>query len=229
MEALQSNLAASGSLIGIIVLVGLALAKRCIDAFTAGGEAYAKRKGENLATKEDFNVLLDQIKKTTQATEEIRFELGHRDWSSREWKAARARKLEEMLLLIEDVSRWHDELWKITISGNFGGPERADPSEHVLVIQTMYFPELEPDVRNYLGLWAVVRSDLYGLQGANAGLELKQKLENAAEVNPLLGRQVEKVYAAQRVIRTRVTGVMRDIFGDHVGALDGGVKGPTAP
>ena len=212
-----SNLLASGSLIGVVALVGWALAKKGVEIFTAAGEAYAKRKGENLATKEDFHQLLDQVKKTTQVTEEIRSELGHRDWSSREWKAARARKLEEMLLLIDDVSRWHDELWKLTVNGSAESPGRPDPSEHALVIQMMYFPELAAEVREHLGLWAIARHDLYGLQAKNAGLPLKQKLENVADANPSLGTKIEKAFEAQTAIRKRVAGVMRDIFGDHVG------------
>jgi uncharacterized membrane-anchored protein YhcB (DUF1043 family) len=36
--------------------------------------AYLKRKGENFATKEDFNQLLDQVKRTTEETEKIKNE-----------------------------------------------------------------------------------------------------------------------------------------------------------
>lgn len=43
--------------------------------------AYLKRKGEHIATKEDFDVLLRQIRVQTKATEEIKAEV-QRDLNS---------------------------------------------------------------------------------------------------------------------------------------------------
>lgn len=45
------------------------LAGSVIGAFVG---AYVKRKGENYATKEDFDVLLEQVKQTTSETEKIK-------------------------------------------------------------------------------------------------------------------------------------------------------------
>ena len=56
----------------------LALASAGIGAFVG---AYLKRRGENLATREDFDDLLQQIKAQTKATEEIKAEV-QRDLSS---------------------------------------------------------------------------------------------------------------------------------------------------
>ena len=42
--------------------------------------AYFKRKGENLATKEDYESLLEQVKKTTSATESIKLNLAQGNW-----------------------------------------------------------------------------------------------------------------------------------------------------
>jgi hypothetical protein len=42
--------------------------------------AYAKRKAENLATKEDFDALLDQVKKTTKETEQIKMDISRVSW-----------------------------------------------------------------------------------------------------------------------------------------------------
>ena len=48
----------------------------------AGGflGAYLKRKGENLATKEDYDSLLKQVKQTTSATESIKVDLAKGNW-----------------------------------------------------------------------------------------------------------------------------------------------------
>ena len=42
--------------------------------------AYFKRKGENLATKEDYKSLLEQVKKTTSETESIKINLAQGNW-----------------------------------------------------------------------------------------------------------------------------------------------------
>lgn len=42
--------------------------------------AYAKRKAENLATKEDFDTLLAQVKKTTEETEKIKTDIARISW-----------------------------------------------------------------------------------------------------------------------------------------------------
>jgi len=42
--------------------------------------AYLKKKGENLATREDYESLLTQIKKTTTATESIKSDLAKGSW-----------------------------------------------------------------------------------------------------------------------------------------------------
>ena len=48
--------------------------------------AYAKKKGEGLATKEDFYSLLEQVKATTVATEEIKTEMAKGSWlHQQEW------------------------------------------------------------------------------------------------------------------------------------------------
>ena len=56
----------------------LALGAAAIGAFVG---AYLKKRGENLATKEDFEDLLQQIKAQTKATEEIKAEV-QRDLNS---------------------------------------------------------------------------------------------------------------------------------------------------
>jgi hypothetical protein len=62
-----------------IVAFGLSL----LGAFLG---SYIKRKGEHLATKEEFDDLLTQVRKTTQATEQIRATLSSKVWfSQQQW------------------------------------------------------------------------------------------------------------------------------------------------
>lgn len=47
---------------------------------------YLNEKGKNLATREDFNTLLEQLKKTTKETESIKVELCSRHWlNQQQW------------------------------------------------------------------------------------------------------------------------------------------------
>jgi hypothetical protein len=62
--------------------------------------SYLKKRGENLATKEDFNDLLRQAKESTQATEEIRHELSKITWvDQKRWDLKREIYSEILLCL----------------------------------------------------------------------------------------------------------------------------------
>src|SRR5262245_13690250 len=55
--------------------------------------AYLKIKGENLATKQNFDDLLKQQEETAKAVEDIKSEISQRDWARREWANLRRIKL----------------------------------------------------------------------------------------------------------------------------------------
>ncbi len=55
-------------------------------AFGAFFSSCLKRKGENYATKEDFEKILEQVKKTTHETESIKVELSRGNWiNQQQW------------------------------------------------------------------------------------------------------------------------------------------------
>jgi hypothetical protein len=59
--------------------------------------SYAKGKGEHLATKEDFEDLLNQVRKTTQATEQIKTALSSRAWFSQQQWVIREKHYSDLL------------------------------------------------------------------------------------------------------------------------------------
>jgi hypothetical protein len=70
---------------------------------------YLRRKGENLATHEDIQKLVDQVKATTAATEAIKSELSGRLWVSQEqWKL----KTDLYVSLLTMLHRLMDEAGK---------------------------------------------------------------------------------------------------------------------
>jgi hypothetical protein len=117
-----------------------------ISTFTKG---LLQKKGEQFATKTDLNDLIEQIKKTTQAQEEIKTSISHIDWSNREWKKIRITKLEELL---DSINTYRDEALRfqtIMMSGNLDDKKTATntpPKWTNNIIASLYFPELENKV-----------------------------------------------------------------------------------
>ena len=50
-----------------------------VGALAAVGTSYLKTKGQNFATKHDFDQLHEQLKANTQLVEDIKSEVGQRD------------------------------------------------------------------------------------------------------------------------------------------------------
>ena len=80
LENMFRNVLAEGVTLDMLVYVFLIAA--LIVGSTVGSflGAYAKRKGENFATKEDFSTLLEQVRKTTQETEAIKADIAKFNW-----------------------------------------------------------------------------------------------------------------------------------------------------
>lgn len=57
--------------------------------------SYLKTKGQNFATKRDFDELQKQLSENTKLVEAIKSEISHRDWVQRERTTFRRNKLEE--------------------------------------------------------------------------------------------------------------------------------------
>ncbi|WP_123647319.1 hypothetical protein [Lysobacter enzymogenes] len=199
----------------IAVLVGQWVLKR----LAVGGDAYASKKGENLATKEDFDQLLEQLKRNTAATESIRTELAHQEWTAREWKAARARKLEEFLAAADACYVWL-QMVRQTILRN-EDPELwdGDPAPKARAIQLIYFPELEQLFRAFSERNGVAQSAMLDI-GIEFG-RLKAKGKSDSECLGLLQKSNEGLLvllAASHFellrLRRASSIVVRRIYGD---------------
>jgi hypothetical protein len=59
--------------------------------------SYLSEKGKNLATREDFHTLLEQLKKTTQETESIKVELSTRHWLNQQQWSIREKRYAHLL------------------------------------------------------------------------------------------------------------------------------------
>ncbi len=89
----------------------------CVSVFSAGigtyAGAYLRRRGENLATKADFDVLLDQLRQQTSETENVKAEIAKAGWiHQRRWDIKRELYW-ELLKTLEEIrqkARWLDQM-----------------------------------------------------------------------------------------------------------------------
>src|SRR6516225_8680196 len=72
----------SGDRYGLVVYVVVAA---LVGAVAALGTSYFRTRGQNLATKHDFDELQKQLKANTELVETIKAEVGQKDWAQREW------------------------------------------------------------------------------------------------------------------------------------------------
>jgi hypothetical protein len=88
--------------------------------------SFLKTKGQNFATKQDFNELQKQLKANTELIETIKSEVSQRDWAQREWTNLRRTKLEELMEKTHDCLAFLDQLRVRAVKGEFETGER-DP------------------------------------------------------------------------------------------------------
>jgi hypothetical protein len=104
---------------------------------------YLETKGQNLATREDFESLRRQLTESTRVVEGIKAEFARTDWASKEWTALRIRKIEEMMSLYSTLTSH--------IDASFLNAYMREPlpewrhAEKATVIAELYLPELLAD------------------------------------------------------------------------------------
>jgi hypothetical protein len=90
----------------IWLVIALSLIFGAIGAYLS---KYLGKRGETAATKADFDEILQQLKKTTEISEQVRSAVSHADWVMREWKTIRRIKLEELVYSAISVDSWLDQ------------------------------------------------------------------------------------------------------------------------
>ena len=83
------------------------IAQTAVAALCAGIAAYAggylRRRGEHLATKQDFENLLSQLAANTRLVETVKAEIGIQDWTERQWRQLRITKLEYLMMSVDSL------------------------------------------------------------------------------------------------------------------------------
>jgi len=151
-----------------LLIIGLSLVGSYIGNFI---NSYAKKRGENLATKADINEIKTQLSSTTKITEEIKNDIQHQVWRKQQIETIKRNKLEEYLQYIYIAQ---ESLSKDMKNQYFKTTEIID--SHALskatMLQKLYFPELK---QSHSQLLKVHASFTYWLAEGMEELANKQK------------------------------------------------------
>jgi hypothetical protein len=112
-----------------------------VSALTALGVSYFRTRGQNLATKHDFDELSKQLKANTKLVETIKSEVSQRDWVQREWTNLRRVKLEALLEKMPECEAYLDQRREAALGGSVPW-EGRDVISEFNTISDMYFAEL---------------------------------------------------------------------------------------
>jgi hypothetical protein len=131
--------------LGLLMIVNVVIAA-LVSALTALGVSYFRTRGQNLATKHDFEELQKQLKANTELVEAIKSEVSQRDWTQREWTTLRRIKLEALLEKTHECEVYLDRQRDSAFEGKIMMPER-DPIGELETLATLYFPDF-PELKS---------------------------------------------------------------------------------
>jgi hypothetical protein len=124
----------SGDRYGLVVYVVVAA---LVGAVAAVGTSYFRTRGQNLATKHDFDELQRQLKDNTELVEAIKSEVGQKDWAQREWTNLRRIKLEALFDKMHECDAELDRRYLAVVQGSPLKEERDYINEFVNPLQTI--------------------------------------------------------------------------------------------
>jgi hypothetical protein len=116
--------------------------------FAAWFGSFLKTKGQNFATKRDFDDLQKQLSANTELVEGIKSEVSQRDWTQREWTNLRRVKLEALLEKMHESEAYLERLRSSCDEGKLPDYEH-DPIIELDAIGKLYFPELSNAVSGF--------------------------------------------------------------------------------
>lgn len=132
----------SGRVAGDIWFYVLLLATTFV-AGAAGAflSSYFKKRGEALATKSDFNDLLEQLRESTHLAEEIKADVQSRYGETASVRALLRERTEALVMATFDLEQWLEQARSRVIDGEPLGAE-SSPMSKISALRDIYFPEV---------------------------------------------------------------------------------------
>ncbi|MBC3807060.1 hypothetical protein H8K52_06850 [Undibacterium seohonense] len=130
-----------------LALIAVSIVSGAISAFCV---AYLKKRGENLATKEDFDNLLQQLKINTTATESIKVKISSDFAEASARKALIREKLENFIETTFFVEHWLEKSRNEQLKNEEKILEFSNSQmSRLLVYKMTYFPEIEHELNQF--------------------------------------------------------------------------------
>jgi len=161
--------------------------------------AYAKKKGENKAMREEFQEVKDQLATNTRVTEEIKAEIGHAEWKAREVNALLRAKLEEFAQCIASSDQGFSTHVRKSCGGEYVAVDIPE-LDRLRALAALYFPEFLPIVGLYTAdangtmIWAMERA--IAVSAAKQGKDVDK---HAAEMRLNIEEYKTKIPEHQRL------------------------------
>jgi hypothetical protein len=133
--------------LGLLTILNLFIVA-LVSALTALGVSYFRTRGQNLATKHDFDELQKQLSTNTKLVETIKSEVGQRDWAQREWTNLRRVKLEALMEKMHECDAYLERRRASAMDGQVATPER-DCINELDALAALYFPTLKNEVDRF--------------------------------------------------------------------------------
>jgi hypothetical protein len=130
-----------------VLILALSMVANFVAALAG---AYARKRGENYATKADFADLLSQLRTTTLAVEEIRTTFTHADWVNRETKTLRKLKLEQLLRAVHEVCQWEEDYADVEVWRHTHKTLGPSPLPKLKILVALFLPELRGQVEQFI-------------------------------------------------------------------------------
>ena len=137
-----------------LLLVIVSLLGGTIGAFVG---AYSRRRGENLATKADFDSLLQQLRRQTEETERIKSEIARAGWiHQRRWDLKRE-LYSQLLQILEEIKQ--KGRWLLESVSRFGGPTSEAQASIEAFAKNMYERGTVEKLLAYKGVAGMILSE----------------------------------------------------------------------
>jgi hypothetical protein len=178
-------------------------------------KAYGNRRGEQLATKADFDNLKEQLQATTRLTEEIKSEVGHIEWRMRETYTTRRAKLEEFVQQIGTVTSTFDP-WvsKMLVAGEFV-PLNDECMSRLEMLARLYFPTLYVPTLAFTMAWRHITQHAIASAQALGRInqeELEARRQQAHENLEVYRPLYEEALTRRRALEETVATSMQDVL-----------------
>jgi hypothetical protein len=178
-------------------------------------KGYGTKKGEQLATKEDFENLKAQLHATTRITEEIKSEVGHIEWRTREMFSTRRAKLEEFVQQIGTVTSTLDPWVTNMVVGEDFVPQDTECLNRLEMLARLYFPQLYASTMGLSMAWRTVVQKALSAAGAFSNISKTDIQSRQAQIQ--LNLQAfkplhEDILVKRSALEHAVVTVMQDVL-----------------